>query len=216
MKLHSVNVSLPKSVPNGDETIRTGIFKTPVSGRVILRTTGIDGDGQADLRVHGGPYRAAYVYDIAHYDHWKRELNRDDFAYGQFGENLTVEGLLDDEVCIGDRIRIGETTVEVTHPRVPCLKLGLKMGDPSFPDKFLASGRVGFYLRVLTEGEIGAGDGIEVVHRDPNEVTVWDVCRVRTLEPEDIETARRAIRVEALAPNWKETLQNRVAKADRG
>src|SRR5919202_937209 len=167
MKLLSVNVSLPRKVPHGRKTVSTGIFKEPVAGRIMLRTLNLDGDGQADLVNHGGIYRAVYVYSIENYGYWQRELGRTDFSFGQFGENFTVEGMLEDDVYVGDVFRVGEALVEVTQPRPPCFKLGIKMGMAEFPKLFLASGRVGFYLRILEEGEVGAGDSFERIKSDP-------------------------------------------------
>src|SRR5215204_7170573 len=158
MKLLSVNVSPPAEVVHGGKTVTTGIFKEPVDGRVMLRTLNLDGDGQADLIGHGGIHKAAYAYSVENYEYWKRELGRTDFTFGQFGENFTVEGMLEDAVHIGDVFRVGDALVEVTQPRVPCYKLGLKMGLKGFEKKFLASCLVGFYLRVLEEGEVGVGD----------------------------------------------------------
>ncbi|MCZ6660877.1 MAG: MOSC domain-containing protein [bacterium] len=172
MKLLSVNVSLAKEVPYKGKTITTGIFKEPVEGRVMLRELNLDGDGQADLKAHGGTYKSVYVYSIENYNYWKRELGRDDFTFGQFGENFTVEGMLDDEVHIGDIFRVGDALVEVTQPRVPCFKLGLRMGMVEFPKLFHKGERPGFYLRVLEEGEVGAGDVFERVETDPERVTV--------------------------------------------
>ena len=161
MKLLSVNVSQPKEVSYNGKRVKTGIFKEPVSGRTMMRRLNLDGDGQGDPTVHGGIHKAVYVYPIEHYHYWKRELSRDDLTYGKFGENLTVEGMLEDTVHIGDIFRIGEALVEVSQPRVPCFKLGMKMRDPQIVKPFLESERVGFYVRVLEEGEVGAGDTIE-------------------------------------------------------
>jgi MOSC domain-containing protein YiiM len=173
MKVLSVNVSPPAEVVHGG---KTGIFKEPVDSRVTLRTLNLDGDGQADLEGYGGICRAAYVYSIENYDHWKRELGRTDFAFGQFGENFTVEGMLEDRIHVGDVFRVGGALVEVTQPRVPCYKLGIKMGFPRFVKKFLASCRVGFYLRVLEEGEVGAGDVLDRVRTDPERMTVREAA----------------------------------------
>jgi MOSC domain-containing protein YiiM len=177
MKLVSVNVSLPKEIIYHGKKITTGIFKEPVQGRVMLRTLNLDGDGQADLRVHGGPDQAAYVYPVEHYDYWKEQLGRDDLDYGQFGENFTTSGLLENEVRIGDVFRFGKVIVQVTTPREPCGKLDMKMDDPHFKKKFRASGRSGFYLRVLQEGEVGAGDEIEFIESDPKQMTVEEMFR---------------------------------------
>ena len=165
MRLLSVNVSYPMEVVHRRKTVSTGIFKEPVSGRVMLREFNLDGDGQADLVNHGGLHRAVYAYTVEHYDYWGRDLVRDDLSFGQFGENFTVEGMTEDDVHIGDVFRVGDALVEVSQPRPPCFKLGIKMGMSHFPKLFLASGRVGFYLRVLEEGEVGAGDGIERVRQ---------------------------------------------------
>jgi len=177
MKLISVNVSLPKEIVYRGTKITTGIFKEPTQGQVMLRALNLDGDGQADLRVHGGPDQAAYVYPVEHYDYWKEQLGRNDLDYGQFGENFTTAGLLENEVRIGDVFRFGGAIVQVTTPRQPCGKLDMKMDDPHFKKKFRASGRSGFYLRVLQEGEVGAGDLIERIESDPEQPTVEEMFR---------------------------------------
>src|SRR5258706_5328798 len=175
MKLLSVNVSRPKEMAYRGKKVMTGIFKTPVSGRVMVRALNVDGDAQADLKVHGGPDQAVYAYPHEHYDHWSHELSRNDFGFGQFGENFTVEGLLETEVRVGDVLRIGSAIVQVTRPRVPCFKLMTKMNNFQFAKPFLASGRVGFYLRVLQEGEVSAGDAIERMKTDPTQPTIHEV-----------------------------------------
>lgn len=213
MKLLSVNVSLPKEVPYRDKTTSTGIFKVPVSGRVMLRTLNLDGDGQADLKNHGGIYKAVYAYSIEHYDYWKRELGRNDFTFGQFGENFTVEEMLDDHIHIGDQFRVGTALVEVTQPRVPCFKLGIKMDSAQFPKLFLNSGRLGFYLRVLQEGEVGAGDNIERTTIGPERMTVREVCRLLYFDPQNLEGAKRALRVRALSSEWREPFEERLSRA---
>ena len=213
MKLLSVNVSLPKEVPHGRETVSTGIFKEPVGGRIMLRTTNLDGDGQADLENHGGVDRAAYAYSIKNYDHWRRELGRAKFAFGQFGENFTVEGMVEDDIYIGDVFRVGDALVEVSQPRPPCFKLGIKMGMAGFPKLFLASGRVGFYLRVLEEGEVGARDAFERVESDPEQVSVREMSRLLFFEPENLEGAKRALRVRALSLGWRGSFEERLTKA---
>jgi len=164
---------MPRELKHNGKTVTTGIFKEPVEGRVNLNAHNLEGDGQADLLVHGGIHKAVYVYPIENYDYWKRELGRTDFPFGQFGENFTVEGMLEDEVHIGDVFRVGEgAVVEVTQPRVPCYKLAIKMESPQFPKMFLASCRVGFYLRVIEEGEVGAGDVFERIKIDSQRMTV--------------------------------------------
>ena len=156
-ELVSLNVGKPREVDRDGEKIATGIFKRPVEGRVALRATNLEGDGQADLSVHGGIHKAVYVYSCDHYAFWREALGREDLRYGQFGENFSVAGWTDDQVHIGDVFRVGTALLEVSQPRDPCMKLGLRMGDARFPKRFLASGRPGFYLRVLEEGEVGAG-----------------------------------------------------------
>ena len=193
MKLLSVNVSLPKEVQNNGKTMTTGIFKEPVKKRVMLRTMNLGGDGQADLVGHGGIHKAVYVYSIENYEYWKSELSRNDFTYGQFGENFTVEGMLEDEIHIGDVFRVGGALVEVTQPRVPCAKLGFKMGMAKFPKLFLQNSRVGFYLRVLEEGEVGAGDVIERVKVDAERMTVREINHLLYFDQKNLEGAQKAL-----------------------
>jgi len=213
MKLLSINVSLPKEVPYMGKTTTTGIFKEPVHGRVMLRTLNLDGDGQADLKGHGGIHKAAYTYSTENYDYWKRELGRTDFTFGQFGENFTVEEMLDAAIHVGDVFRVGTALVEVTQPRVPCFKLGIKMGLAPFPKMFLASGRPGFYLRVLEEGEVGAGDVIERITIDSERMTVREVCHLLYFDPKNVEGARKALRIQALSPGWRQSFEERLTKA---
>ena len=215
MKLLSVNVSVPEEVPHERKTVYTGISKKPVDGRVMLRTMNLDGDGQADLDNHGGIYQAAYVYSVENYDHWRHELGRDDLAFGQFGENFTVEGMAEDDVHIGDVFRVGDALVEVAQPRTPCFKLGIKMGMSRFPKTFLASGRVGFYLRVLKEGVVGAGDAFERVEECPEGISVRQMSRLLFFEPENLEGAKRALRIRALSPGWRSSFEDRLAKAGK-
>lgn len=212
MKLLSVNVSLPKEVQNNGKTMTTGIFKEPVKKRVMLRTMNLGGDGQADLVGHGGIYKAVYVYSIENYEYWKSELSRNDFTYGQFGENFTVEGMLEDEIHIGDVFRVGGALVEVTQPRVPCAKLGFKMGMAKFPKLFLQNSRVGFYLRVLEEGEVGAGDVIERVKVDAERMTVREINHLLYFDQENLEGAKKALRIRALSPGWRGSFKERSAK----
>jgi len=163
MRLLSVNVGLPRDVSWRGRTVWTAIFKFPVAGRRRVGRLNVDGDGQADLVGHGGEHRAVYVYDRSAYEHWSEVLGRDDLVPGHFGENFTVEGLPDEEVCVGDRYRIGDATFEVTQPRVTCFKVGLRLEEPRMPALLYSHGRPGFYMRVLEEGEVGAGDEIERV-----------------------------------------------------
>jgi MOSC domain-containing protein YiiM len=159
-RLLAVNVGLPKEVPWRGSTVHTGVWKQPVAGPRMVRRLNIDGDGQGDLAGHGGEHRAVLVYQIASYGYWQEQLGRDDFSYGQFGENFTIEGMADDEVCIGDRYRIGEAEFEVTQPRVTCYRVGLRMDEPRMAALLVAHGRPGFYLRVRTEGRVEAGNEI--------------------------------------------------------
>ncbi len=178
MKLVSVNVSLPKTVEHEGRSVSTSIYKEPVAGRVMVRKLNLEGDGQADLSVHGGVDKAVYAYDLESYRYWRRELGRNDLDYGHFGENLTVEGMPDDQIHIGDVFRIGSALFEVSQPRSPCFKLEMKMGVPGFSRQFVTSGRFGFYLRVLEEGNVGAGDPIERVQVGPEQITVREFARV--------------------------------------
>ena len=212
MKLLSVNVSLPRNISHDGKTVTTGIFKEPVAGRVMVRELNLGGDGQADLIGHGGVYKAAYAYSYEYYEYWAKELGRDDFAFGQFGENLTVEGMLDHDIHVGDRFRIGGALVEVTQPRVPCFKLGIRMGVEGFENILLSSNRVGFYLRVIEEGEVGAGDAIERVETDPEAMTVADVNNLLYFDLGNIEGARKALRIKALSPGWRGSFEDRLAK----
>ncbi|NKB22658.1 MAG: MOSC domain-containing protein [Alphaproteobacteria bacterium] len=219
MKLLAVSVGTPKEVSYVDRkgrelTTTTGIFKTPVDGRVVLRRTNLDGDGQADLEAHGGPDKAVYAYSRENYDFWAAELGRDDFAdAGQFGENFTVVGMSDEDVCVGDRFRVGGALAEVTQPRVPCFKLGILMGIEGFQKQFAAACRTGFYLRVLEEGEAGAGDVIERAGYGDVRMSVRDMMHLLYFEPDNIAGAKKALEIEALSPGWRGSFEERVAKA---
>ncbi len=177
-KVISVQVGMPRTVDFHGHAVTTGIFKSPVSGRVLLRFLDFDGDGQADLTVHGGPDKAVYAYPSEHYSYWHSELPGEELPWGSFGENLDTEGLLEDSVHIGDRFRIGTAELVVTQPRLPCYKLGVKFGRDDMVKKFMASRRTGFYFRVLREGEIGAGDEIEPLSQDGHRVTVADITHL--------------------------------------
>jgi MOSC domain-containing protein YiiM len=204
MKLLSVNVGQPREIPSPDGLVWTGIYKEPVQGRVMLRRLNLEGDGQADLQHHGGVYQAVYAYPYENYSHWARALGRDDLTFGQFGENLTVEGLTEDTAHIGDVFRIGGAVVQVTQPRIPCYKLGLRMGSAEFPKQFLESGRVGFYLRVVEEGDVGSGDAIERLKTDPEQLTVREVIRIAFFDRDNAALIEKAIRVQALSPEWRQ------------
>ncbi len=214
MKLLSVNVSKPKPIQYGGRTIRTGIFKAPVAGTVMLREKSIDGDGQGDLRVHGGTYKAVYAYPIEHYAYWKQKLHRDDLTPGQFGENLTVEGILEDEVYIGDVFQVGKTAkLQVTQPRVPCFKLAYKMGLPEFPKHFLRSKRVGFYFRVLAEGKLTPGDPIARIESPSEQMSVTEILNLRYFDTSNYTQIRRARVLRALSPSWKREFTQILSKA---
>jgi len=213
VKLLEVSVSTGVEVPFGNGTVRTGIFKRPVSGRVRVRTLNLEGDRQLDTKAHGGIHRAVYAYPWENYAHWQRELGREDFEVPQFGENLTVSGMLEDVVHVGDVFRIGTARVQVTQPRVPCFRLGIRMGDPAFPKRFLQSCRVGFYLRVLEEGDVGAGDAIELERADPEGMTVREVCHLYYFDPHNTADRQRALRIGSLSPGWREGFEKQLGKA---
>jgi len=215
MKLLSVNVSLPKEIPYKAKTVTTGIFKESVNGRVMLKSLNLVGDGQADLVRHGGIYKAVYVYSIENFEYWKNELGRNDFTYGQFGENFTVEGMLEDAIFIGDIYRVGDTLVEVTQPRVPCFKLGIKMDMPKFLELYLASARVGFYLRVLEEGEIGAGDVFDRVKVNLERLSVREINHLLYFDQGNLPGVRKALRIKALSPGWRGAFEEILAKSSK-
>jgi MOSC domain-containing protein YiiM len=218
MKLISVNVGLPREVVYKGKTVKTGIFKEPVAGRVQVRRLNLDGDRQADLSVHGGPSKAVYAYPSEHYGYWRRELPGMDLPWGMFGENFTTEGLLEDRVNIGDRFRVGSAEVMVTEPRLPCYKLGVKFGREDIIKRFLRSGRTGFYVAVLREGEVGAGDGIERIGRDRNNITVPDITRLyvnKHFGQADLEMLRRAAALEALPESWRSYFIERLQLVTR-
>jgi len=212
MNVVSVNVGLPREVTYKGKRLTTGIFKEPVEGRTMLRRLNLDGDRQADLSVHGGPSKAVYAYPSEHYEYWRRQLAGVDLPWGMFGENLTVEGLREDRVNIGDRFRIGSAHVMVTEPRLPCHKLAAKFGRDDIIKRFLHSGRTGFYFAVLQEGEVGAGDQITVIGRDKHGVTVADITRLYVHDKDDVTTLRRAVQVEALPESWRGYFQKRIEK----
>jgi ferredoxin-NADP reductase/MOSC domain-containing protein YiiM len=206
-RLLSLNVGLPSEVTWNDKTVRTAIWKFPVEGRRMVRKLNVDGDAQADLAGHGGEQRAVFVYQMESYDYWKRFLGRDDFSFGQFGENFTVEGLADDEVCIGDRYRIGDAVFEVTQPRVTCYRVGIRMNEPRMPALLVAHHRPGFYFRVLQEGEVGAGDDIVKVADGPEQLTVAHIDALLYLPGHSHEDVVRALRVPALSEGWQGSFQ---------
>jgi len=212
MRLVSVNIGHPREVIYKGKTVTTGIFKEPVEGRIRLRTLNLDGDRQADLSVHGGLSKAAYAYPIEHHEYWREQLPGVDLPWGMFGENFTTEGLREDSVNIGDRFRIGSAEVMVTEPRLPCYKLAAKFGRDDIIKRFLHSGRTGFYFAVMQEGEVGTGDGIELVSRDEHSVTVADITRLYVREKDDMGTLRRAVQVTALPESWRMYFGKRIEK----
>ena len=198
---------MPKDVPWQGKTVFTGVFKDPVTGPRRVRKLNVDGDGQGDLAGHGGEERAVFVYQIDSYRYWERELGRDDFVYGQFGENFTVEGLSDDEVCIGDRYRIGTAVFEVTQPRVTCYRVGIRMNDPRIPALLVSHRRPGFYFRVLEEGDVQAGDEIVKLASGPEQMTVAEVDALLYLPGHPRQQLLRALRIPALSPGWQASFQ---------
>ena len=212
MKLISVNVGLPREVNWQGKTVSTGIYKEPVAGSVMLRNLNLEGDRQADLSVHGGASKAVYAYPVEHYEFWKSELPDLSLPYGMFGENFTTDGVSEDTVHIGDRFRIGGAEVMATQPRLPCYKLGIKFARADMVKRFLASRRTGFYLSVLQEGEVKAGDSIEQLSRDGHGVTVADIIRLYAYEKDDLQTLRRVVQVEALPESWRDFFRQRLEK----
>ena len=202
--LISIQVGVPRVVLRDGEEVATGIFKMPVTKRILMRTLNLDGDRQADLSVHGGRDKAVYAYPSEHYAFWKRELPGVELPWGSFGENLATEGLLEANVHLGDRFQIGTAEVAVTQPRLPCFKLNLKFQRDDMAKRFLASRRTGFYFRVLREGEIGAGDEIVRVHLDENRVSIADAMKIYLGDPDAAELRERALRVQYLSNSWRE------------
>ncbi len=243
MKLVSVNTGMPREVSWHGRKVTTGIFKEPVKGRVALRRLNLDGDRQADLTAHGGEYKAVYCYPLAHYDYWKREFiaqkTRDgaevpgrELPMGMFGENFTVDGgdkallggqalpggqgLPEEAVHLGDRFSVGSAEVVVTQPRMPCYKLGIRFGSDDMVKRFLASGRTGFYVAVLREGEVGAGDDMKLVARGTNHVPVSEITHlyvVKRYGEAEIGAVRRALRVAELPDGWKKYFRERLRQA---
>ena len=232
MKLVSVNTGMPREVSWHGRMVTTGIFKEPVKGRVALRKLNLDGDRQADLTVHGGEHKAVYCYPLAHYDYWKKELPGRELPMGMFGENFTIEdggpgllggqalpggqGLLEESVHLGDRFSVGTAEVAVTQPRLPCYKLGVRFGADDMVKRFLASGRTGFYVMVVREGEVGAGDELKLMTREPNAVAVSEITRLyvaKRYRDAEIAVVRRALQVPELPESWKEYFRERLRQA---
>src|SRR5689334_12932672 len=206
-RLLAVNVGRPREIAWRGRTVYTSVWKAPVQGRSLVRRLNVDGDAQGDLHGHGGEHRAVFVYQMESYDYWQRELGRSDFTFGQFGENFTVEGLADSEVCIGDRYRIGEALFEVTQPRVTCYRVGIRMDEPRMPALLVARHRPGFYFRVLEEGEVAAGDEIVRVSEGPEKLTIAQVDALLYLPGPARGELQRALNVPALSAGWKASFE---------
>jgi len=214
MKIFSLNVGVPREMTWYGGEVRTGIYKEAVQGRVQLRRLNLDGDRQADLTVHGGPYKAVYCYPHEHYEYWKNTLPGRELPIGIFGENFTTTGLLEDTVHLGDEFAVGTAEVTVTQPRLPCFKLGIRFDDGLMVKRFLASGRSGFYLSVKKAGEVGAGDEISVIARDPERISIADFNRLyvaKDYDRDDISTMERLMRIASLPEDWKEHFRERLA-----
>jgi MOSC domain-containing protein YiiM len=214
VNLLSINVGLPREIQWQGKLVRTSIFKSPAAGDVRVSKLNLDGDQQSDLSVHGGVHKAVYAYPSEHYEFWREEIPGADLRWGSFGENLTTQGVLEEEVRIGDRLRIGSAEFIVTQPRMPCFKLGIRFGRPDIVKRFLRSGRSGFYLAVLEEGQIAAGGLIEVLTRDEHGVTVADIVNLYQADATNQELLRKASDLPALPPDWRDHFRKRLWNAD--
>ncbi len=212
----SVNVGLPQNVAWQGRTVRTGVWKMPVTGRIFARRLNLDGDGQGDLHGHGGEQRALLVYQLDSYRYWAKYLGRSDLVAGNFGENLTVEGLADSAVCIGDRFRIGGAIVEVSQPRDTCYRVGIRLNHPGFAALLVAHHRPGFYFRVIQEGEIGAGDRVEKLSDGPERMTIVEIDALLYSAEHTLEGLRRAVRIPALSLDWQGSMQALLTAAEAG
>lgn len=212
LQVLSVNVGLPRAVVWKGRTVVTGIFKDPVAGRVVIRRLNLEGDRQADLTVHGGPDKAVYAYPAEYYAFWHEQFPEMELPWGMFGENLTIEGLLDENVHIGDSFQVGSAHLMVTQPRLPCYKLGLKFGRDDILKRFLRSGLTGFYFKVIKEGEVAAGDPIRLLHHDENEVKVADITRLYRQDKHNLDLLRRVVTLEALPVSWRDYFLERLTK----
>jgi MOSC domain-containing protein YiiM len=213
MLVLSVNVGGPRQVKTRAGTVLTSIFKSPVDGKVSVIGYNLQGDRQSDLRVHGGPYKAVYLYPFEHYSYWRQELPDADLSYGAFGENLTTEGITEEDLHIGDHLRIGSAVLQVTQPRMPCYKLALRFGRSDMTKRFWASGRSGVYFSVIAEGELEAGGSMEIVKRDPNRVRVHDVVRLFKRELSDDGLLERILK-SPLRGSWKNDIQSGFLEGD--
>src|SRR6202453_4855154 len=215
-RLLSVNVGRPREIAWRGKTVYTSVWKEPVNGRRLVRRLNIDGDAQGDLEGHGGEHRAVLVYQMDSYHYWERELKRSDFTFGQFGENFTVDGLADSEVSIGDRCRIGGAEFEVTQPRVTCYRIGIRMNEPRMAALLVAHHRPGFYLRVLKEGQVEAGDEIVQVGVGPERMTVSEIDALLYLPGRSRSQLERALRIPALSAGWRGSFKELLAKEEGG
>jgi MOSC domain-containing protein YiiM len=206
MKILSVNISLLREITRGGKKIQSGIFKQPVAGSVEVHRLGLEGDHQGNKKVHGGIYKAVYLYPAEYYDVWRDELEKPDLSFGDFGENLTTQGLREDEVCLGDRFRIGSAELAVTQPREPCATLSARMGLRDLPKRFRQSGRSGFYFSVMNEGSVSKGDSIECISKDENRVSVAEFNRVLNGESGIEEIIRRTCKINAVPEELKDKL----------
>ncbi len=204
MKVISLNVGRPRLAVYKGATVNTGIFKQPVTGRLALRTLNLDGDRQADLTVHGGPYKAAYAYPSEHYEFWRNELPEMDLPWGMFGENFTTQGLAEENIHVGDRFRIGSATVMVRQPRMPCYKLPIRFQRDDIIERFLVSGRSGFYFSVEQEGDVGVGDSIELISTDEDGITIAEMNRLFVRDRYNRDLLQKAIATLALPESWRE------------
>jgi MOSC domain-containing protein YiiM len=214
MKLLSISVGLPREVEWRGKTVRTSIFKSPVSSRVRAGKLNVEGDQQSDLSVHGGSQKAIYVYPAEHYPFWRAELPGIDLPWGAFGENFTTEGLLEDAVHIGDRLRAGSAEFVVTQPRLPCFKLAIRFSLPDMVKRFQQSGRTGFYLAVLREGEVAPGDSLELIAQDEHGVTVTDIVRLYMADAASQDVLRRVSELPALPEGWRDYFRKRLWNPD--
>ena len=214
MKLISVNVGLPRDVTVSGKVVRTSIWKNPVPGRVHVSTLNLDGDEQSDLSVHGGVDKAVYLYPSEHYSYWRTQLPDVELPWGAFGENFTTEGILEDQIKVGDRMRVGSAEFMVTQPRMPCFKLGIRFDRRDMVKRFLQSKRTGFYLAVIWEGEVENGDAIEFTERQESGVTITDIVNLYSTDSQNQELLRRATELPALPQSWKDYFRKRLWDAD--
>jgi MOSC domain-containing protein YiiM len=214
MKLISVNVGLPREITVGGNIVRTSIWKNPVQGCIHVSTLNLDGDQQSDLSVHGGVDKAVYLYPSEHYSYWRTQLPDVEVPWGAFGENFTSEGILEDQIRIGDRVQVGSAEFMVTQPRLPCFKLGIRFNRRDMVKRFLASKRTGLYLAVIREGDVENGDAIEYTEKQETGVTITDIVNLYSVDSQNQELLRRATEVSALPQSWKDYFRKRLGHAD--